>query len=153
MTTKWTLITCGAILLVWGIGLAAPARLWAQDAADPNAGLVAVGGEEVLRLRVAPPSMTLSQRAGAIQERLVTILSDTSLRPGDVTVRPVGTGKMSDAVIRVKSRLLVTVTRRDAEANSTTPRLLAEGWARHVRKVLPQVNVRPNPNNGAPPSR
>jgi ABC-type phosphate transport system auxiliary subunit len=148
MSLKWALIGSTLFLAIWGITLVLPERIYAQDSQDPNAGLVAVGGEEVLRFRTAPAGMTLQQRANAIQERLVTILSDTTLRPSDIVTAPA----KGDYKILVKNRLLVTVTRKDANANKTSPKLLADTWARHVRKVLPQVNVRPNPNNGEPKS-
>ncbi len=122
-----------AAMLLW------PEKVWAQD---PNEGLVAVGGEEILRIRFPAAGLTVRQRAEAIQERLVPILADPGLQPADIYAVPVG----RDYVIRVKGRLLVTVTPDVARFNGTTTRHLSDIWVRHLRAVLPQVNVKPNPN-------
>jgi hypothetical protein len=146
MTLRATVALCGAALAVWTAGLVTPERVYAQD---PNEGLVAVGGVEILRIRMPAPNMTIAERASAIQDRLVTILSDSNLRPSDIVAAPSG----KDYKLLVKGQLLVTVTRRDAEFNKTTTRQLAEVWAKHIRAVLPQVNVKPNPGNGAKPDK
>ena len=51
-----------------------------------------------------------------------------------------------DAVIRVKDRLLVTVDAPTAKFNQTDPMSLGESWAKHLRIILPKINVKPNPN-------
>jgi hypothetical protein len=144
MTLRTALVLCAAALAIWVLSLIVPERVYAQDS---NEGLVAVGGLEILRIRASAPGMTVADRAGAVQERLVTILADPGLRPSDITTVPSG----KDQKLLVKGQLLVTVTRRDAEFNKTTTRQLADIWAKHVRAVLPQVNVRPNPGVGAEP--
>lgn len=152
MSMKSTALACLAMLAWWSGGLTNPAPVVARHGAaqndarspgtqDPNAGLVAVGGVEILRIRVAAPGHTVEERANTIQSRLVPILADPTLRPSDVHVEPNG----ADYKLMVKSRLLVTVTRQDAAATDSTPGRLAARWAAHVRRVLPQVSVRPNP--------
>ena len=146
MALRTSLGVCVVALTMWGMNLAEPDRVLAQD---PNEGLVAVGGVEILRIRIPAPNMTIAERAAAVQDRLVTILSDPKLRPSDITTAPSG----KDYKLLVKGQLLVTATRRDAEFNKTNTRQLAEVWARHIRAVLPQVNVRPNPNVGDKPDK
>ncbi len=103
-------------------------------------GEVTVGGELILRIRFSAGGMTPQQRADAITMRLRTILQDTNIQPSDVVVKPIAGG---EAAIYVKDHLLVTVDKRHAEVHKTTPLKLGEIWAKHLRKVLPQVNVKP----------
>ena len=105
-------------------------------------GDVNVGGEHILTVRFPSNGYSIKDRADAITDRLTRILSDANLRPSDIVVSKSG----KDAVIRVKDRLLVTVDAQTAHFNQTTPMALGESWARHLRIVLPRVNVRPNPN-------
>ncbi len=106
-------------------------------------GAVDVGGEHILTVRFASNGFSIKDRAEAITDRLTRILSDSSLRPSDIVVSKSG----KDAVIKVKDRLLVTVDLQTARFNQTTPLLLGESWAKHLRIVLQRVNVRQNPND------
>lgn len=112
-------------------------------------GDVSVGGEHILTVRFPSGGMSVTERADAITERLVTILSDPDLKPADIVA--VSLGKNA-AKILVKNRLLVTVDLQTARYNQTSPLALAQSWTTHLRKVLPQINVKPNPNNGEPPA-
>ena len=128
----------GAMAFVCGLGLVlsgAPAH--ADSDGDVN-----VGGEHILTVRFASNGFSIKDRAEAITDRLTRILSDSHLKPSDIVVSPSG----KDAVIKVKDRLLVTVDAQTAHFNQSTPLALGESWARHLRVVLPKVNVRPNPN-------
>ncbi|MCS7311168.1 MAG: hypothetical protein NZ741_13210, partial [Armatimonadetes bacterium] len=58
----------------------------------------------------------------------------------NVVVKPIAGG---EAAIYVKDYLLITVDRRHADFHKTTPQKLGEIWANHLRKVIPQVNVKP----------
>jgi len=106
-------------------------------------GDVNVGGEHILTVRFASNGFSIKDRADAITDRLTRILSDANLHPSDIVVTKSG----KDAVIKVKDRLLVTVDAQTAHFNQTTPMELGESWARHLRIVLPRINVRPNPND------
>jgi hypothetical protein len=106
-------------------------------------GDVNVGGEHILTVRFASNGFSIKDRADAITDRLTRILSDSNLRPADIVVSKSG----KDAVIKVKDRLLVTVDAETAHFNQTTPMALGESWAKHLRIVLPRINVRPNPND------
>lgn len=103
-------------------------------------GEVTVGGELILRIRFSAGGMTPQQRADAITVRLRTILQDPDIQPSDVVVKPVAGG---EAAIYIKDNLLVTVDKRHAEFHKTTPLKLGEIWAKHLREVIPQVNVKP----------
>lgn len=103
-------------------------------------GEVTVGGELILRIRFSAGGMTPRQRAEAITIRLRTILQDPNIAPSDVVVKPIAHG---EAAIYIKDQLLVTVDKRHAEAQKTTPLKLGEIWAKHLRNVIPQVNVKP----------
>jgi hypothetical protein len=91
--------------------------------------------------------MTVEQRADAVMARLRVILADPDLRPADVHVEPFGT---NEAQIMVKDHLLVTMDVQTAGASGSKPMALAKEWAESLRKVLPQINVVPDPNVDRP---
>lgn len=103
-------------------------------------GEVTIGGEIILRIRFSAGGMTPKQRADAITMRLRTILQDPNIQPSDIVVKPIAGG---EAGIYVKDQLLVTVDKAHANLHKTTPTVLGEVWAKHLRDVLPQVNVKP----------
>lgn len=107
-----------------------------------NEGVVAVGGEWILTVRTPAGGMSVKERADRITERLVTILSDPSIKPQDITAVPLG---RTEAKIMVKKELLVTVDSETARINQMDAMALAMKWVRHLRKVIPQVNVKLNP--------
>jgi len=108
----------------------------------PNEGVVAVGGEWILTVRVPAGGMSVKERADRITERLVTILSDPNIKPQDITAVPLG---KTEAKIMVKKELLITVDSETAKINQMDAMSLAKKWVSHLRKVIPQVNVKPNP--------
>ncbi len=116
----------------------------ASYADNPNDGIVAVGGETVLVLRAAVGNMSIRQRANDVQDRLVTILSAPKLGMADIVKVKLPDGEYR---INVHHKLLVTVTKEDAAVNKTTTSKLARIWTEKLRKVLPELNARPNPNN------
>lgn len=128
---KKTLVVALALLL------AAISLSFAQE--EP-VGEVVVGGELILRIRFSAGGMTPQQRADAITVRLRTILQDPDIQPSDIVVKPIAGG---EAAIYVKENLLVTVDKKHAALNKTTPLKLGEMWAKHLRQVIPQVNVKP----------
>lgn len=128
-------------------GLALTCFLPALTARAQGDGDVAVGGEHILTVRFASAHLSVKQRADAVTDRLVTILSDPNLKPADVYAVPLG---KTEAKIMVKNHLLVTVDAPTARFNQTTALALAQQWTAHLRRVLPRVNVKPNPNIGEP---
>lgn len=113
------------------------------DTQNSRDGLVAVGGVSILTIRFPAAGMSVRRRADAITERLRVILADPTLKPSDIVAVPDG----NEAKIMVKNRLLVTVEPETARYNTSTPLELAQMWVEHLRKVLPEVNVQPNPND------
>src|SRR5438105_4904376 len=111
MRTRSDVWVCAALLAAMQLCAAQTDRTKTQD---PNEGLVAVGGEEILRIRFPAGNMSVAQRASAVQDRLTTILSDPDLRPSDVIVLPAGG---SDYKIQVTGHLLITAPKRAADFN------------------------------------
>lgn len=132
-----------------GAGLTLGLPAFAQDEApNPKDGEVAVGGKTILTIRVPSEGMTIKERAEAVSNRLVTILNDADLKPSDIVALPLG---RNAAKIMVKNQLLVTVDTQTARINQARPLALANIWVDHLRRVLPHVSVKPNPNLGEPP--
>jgi hypothetical protein len=96
---------------------------------------VFVGGTPIMRVRVGADGYTPDQRAGKIQERLNNLLGQGPIRVADITTQQDG----ADAVVLVKGQLLFTADSATAQFNSTTPMILADTWADHLRKVLPDL--------------
>lgn len=124
------LVALGLLFGWWCVAVALPEPV----------GEVTVGGELILRIRFSAGGMTPQQRADAITGRLRTILQDPNIQPSDIVVKPIAGG---EAAIYVKDHLLVTVDKAHANLHKTTPLKLGEIWAKHLREVLPQVNVKP----------
>ncbi len=133
-------ILCG-LLVASGLMLTGVAARANDD------GSVDVGGEHVLTIYYPAGGLSVKQRADKVTERLVTILGDPHIKPADV--QAVAQGK-NEAKIMVKSTLLYTVDAPTAKRNSSTALKLAQSYVAHLRDLLPRINVKPNPNNGAP---
>ena len=118
------LVLAGALL---ALGTAA----WSQAPASDTA--VFVGGTPIMRVRVGAAGYSPAQRAQQVQQRLNQILGQGPINSTDVQVQPLG----NEAVVRVKGQLLFTADWATARFNHTTPTLLANGWAAHMRQVLP----------------
>ncbi len=106
--------------------------------------VISLGGKQIMNIRTGAGGFTPQQRADAVSDRLVPILSITNLTPADVHVQQKRAGQ--DASITVRGHLLITVDRTLAQVNGMTPYALAEKWAGTLAAVLPQVNAHPNPN-------
>ena len=74
-------------------------------------------------------------------------MNDSTLKPSDIYAAPLG---KTAAKIMVKNQLLVTIDPQTARINQAKPLALALLWVDHLRRVLPQVSVKPNPNIGEP---
>jgi len=116
-----------------------PARVTA------DAGEITYSGNLLFRIRTAAGGYTAAQRAEAVKERLVPILSMQELHPSEIRV--VQEKPKLDAAIYVRDRLLITVDPDMARANGNgDPLDLANVWAERVRRILPQVVNSENPN-------
>jgi len=135
-----TLTAVGAAVLAL-----APATFALDQPLANSDGTITFSGQTLMRVRTAAGGYTAAQRANAIQQRLIPILSLKNLGPSDITVqqeRP-----YQDADIYVRDRLLVTVDRGLAQANGNNdPGDLARAWANNLRGILPEVSVKNNPN-------
>jgi len=110
--------------------------------AQEGDGIVAVGGEMVLRIRTAGSYSSIQQRTDAVNDRLPVILGLNNLSGADVTVQEAGKGNYK---ILVRNQLLLMVTPEDGKANGISAPQQAENWAAALRRVLPQVSALVNP--------
>lgn len=131
-----TRVFVSALLLAGSCLMARPAL--ADD------GDVAVGGVMLFRIHASANGMSPKERADAVDTRLQDILAAPTIVPDDIHI--VGADKNS-AKILVKDRLLVTVTKADGDVNKVTAQKQAQMWLTSLRKNLPKVNAKPNPNN------
>jgi hypothetical protein len=105
-----------------------------------QAGEITYSGRLLFRIRTGAGGYTAEQRAEAIKERMIPILSMEELKPDEIRV--VQEQPKGDAAIYVRDRLLITVDRGMALANGNgDPADLARLWADRVRQILPQVVV------------
>lgn len=112
--------------------------------ANAGEGDVAVGGELLFTIKAASGGKSIAQRVDAITERLPDILSDPHIAASDIYLVP-----QKDRTVRimVRARLLVTVTVEDGRVNQKTPLQQAQGWLSGLRRVIPRINVKRNPND------
>ena len=122
-------------MTVAGALLALGSAAWGQAPSNSNA--VFVGGTPIMRVRVGAAGYSPVQRAEQYQLRLNQILASGPITPADVQVQPLG----NEAVVKVKGQLLFTADWATARFNRTTPTLLANGWAAHMRQVLPGLTA------------
>ncbi len=105
---------------------------------------VAVGGVLLIRIHATVNGMSPKDRADIVDSRLQDILAAPKLVPADIRV--VSANKNS-AKIMVKDTLLVTVFKEDGAVNGVTTQKQAQMWVDSLKKNLPRINARPNPNN------
>lgn len=112
--------------------------------AAAEVGDVVVGGVLVLRIRAEAGGMSVQQRAIIVEQRITNVLSKVRPTPQAITVRMVG----GQPAIFAGEIMIITVDANHARLNGTTPRSLAEVWARNLRVALPKAVPQPGP--GAP---
>ncbi len=128
------------LLALCALAVVPAAPTWAQnpsDAANTDTSIT-LNGQTVMRIRTGAGGYTAEQRADAVRNRLVPILSLRRLQPGDVTVQLVNPNQSN---ILVRGRLLLTVDQTLAKANGEAPEQLAEAWAANLRETLPAASV------------
>lgn len=119
----------------------------AQAQSRQQGATVTYSGQTLMRIRTGAGGYTAEQRAEQVRDRLPSILSLENLTPDDVTVKQ--SRPYQDASIYVRDRLLITVDRTLARANSNNdPGDLAKAWAEHLRGILPGVAVSNQPPAG-----
>ena len=102
-------------------------------AAQP--GDVMMVGFLLFRVRYPSPTMTVEQRADAIQARVNDLLFIGGVDLSTLRIEMVG----KDAAIYVADKLLVTVDEPTARANKTTPMQLARVWADRFIAAYPEA--------------
>jgi len=109
-----------------------PAEFIEMGACD-EPGEISLAGEVVLRIYAPAAGKTCKQRADAVQTRIVDTLSQGFVYPKDITVRNV----RGEWAVFVKNILVITADGLSAKINYTTPKGLAENWARNLRRAIP----------------
>lgn len=127
----------------------ATAVAFCSTPARADRGDIAVGGEFVMRIRTGAAGLTLDQRVNTVTERLVPILSMPNLSAASVheVFHP------KSVEIWVGNHLLITTTPADAKANGLKLDQQATLWVDGLKKALPELNAKPNANNGAPTTK
>ena len=134
------LLLCGSLLV------SRPAH------ADGDDGQLAVGGENLFRIYVPINGQSVAQRRESVEDNLVPILSETQLKPSDIKLIPFGgkpgNPKTQRVRIEIKRHFLINVWPEDGRRNGLTAIGQAKIWAGILAQKLPQLNYRPNPNDG-----
>ena len=110
-------------------------------------GDIAVGSVLMFKIRVAADGKTVQERVDQVNERLPDILAAKKIKASEIKAVPVDKKKDANINIMVKDKLLITVTPEDGKANGFTVKKQAEEWVKSLRKTLPKVNAKPNPND------
>lgn len=106
---------------------------------------ITIGGQFIFRLRTGVGNISLEERARIVQERIVESLG-THLTEQQITLKEVK--KDHQCEIYLRERLLITVTRADADAAKMSVKQLAEHWLKQLRGTLPKLSAVP-PASGA----
>jgi hypothetical protein len=126
------------VVLLALFALSGPTLAQGKNGVANTSTTIALAGQNIMRIRTGIGGYTAEERADAVRQRLIPILSLPHLRPSDVTVTMVNP-KLSD--IFVRGILLLTVDETLARANRQSPEQLATVWAANLRQALPQSSV------------
>ncbi len=115
------------------------ATLSLSAAAAPQApcetpGVVSLAGEVILRIHSPSGGLDCQQRADVVQMRIVDTLSIGLVFPKDIHVKKV----KKEWGVFVKDILVITADAGSAKINKTTPKQLAEIWAKNLRRTIPE---------------
>jgi len=116
----------GVLLTVWA---------FAQNYVD-----ISIGGKFIMRLRAGYGTMSVEERARIVEERLANLLG-ARLTEQQITLKEVRKDQQYE--IYVRDRLLITVTKADAEAAKMSVKQLAEHWLKQLRQTLPGLSAQP----------
>jgi len=127
---------------MWAAAITALCIAWVPAVCRADDAVWSIAGKQVLRLHATAGGMTPQERVDALDERLTNILSQGEVRLGaeDIALST----SNGEVVITVRNKLLVTVTRQDAEANNTSPQELGRRWLVNLRNTLPLLAPRLN---------
>lgn len=121
------------ILTILGVSLAVLAC--AQNYVD-----ISIGGQFVIRLRTGAGNLSLEERAQIVQQRITENLG-ANLTAEQITLKEVK--KDLQYEIYLRGKLLITVTKADAEAAKMSVKQLAEHWLKQLRETLPRLSASP----------
>jgi hypothetical protein len=103
---------------------------------------VGLGGETLFVLKAdSDLDKTAQQRSDDVYDRLRLILNNSRLKASDIQVKPLGN---YGAKIVANGNLIVPIGKQEAEAHGSSPMVLAEEWAKNLRKVMPKLRARPD---------
>jgi len=118
-------------LLLATLSLSAAA---APPAPCETPGVVSLAGEVILRIHSPSGGLDCQQRADIVQMRIVDTLSIGLVFPKDIHVKKV----KKEWGVFVKDILVITADAGSAKINKTTPKQLAEVWAKNLRRTIPE---------------
>lgn len=80
------------------------------------------------------PQIDASERAKIINRRIASVLAQDDNIPEDITISPDNPRKI--ATLRLKNRIIMTVTQQDAEDFGISTEALAERWAKQLNTAF-----------------
>lgn len=101
---------------------------------------IMIGGQFIFRLRTGVGNTSLQERARIVENRITTNLG-VRLTAEQITLKEVT--KDHQYEIYLRGKLLVTVTKADAEAAKMSVKQLAEHWLKQLRETLPKLSAAP----------
>ncbi|CUU36270.1 MAG: hypothetical protein K6U12_06580 [Armatimonadetes bacterium] len=120
-------------LTVLGILIAVLA--FAQNYVD-----ITIGGQFIMRLRTGAGNLSLEERAQLVEKRIAENLG-ANLTADQITLKEVK--KDHQYEIYLRGKLLITVTKADADAAKMSVKQLAEHWLKQLRETLPKLSASP----------
>lgn len=101
---------------------------------------ITIGGQFIFRLRTGVGNTSLEERARIVENRITTNLG-VRLTAEQITLKEVK--KDHQYEIYLRGKLLITVTRADAEAAKMSVKQLAEHRLKQLRETLPELSAAP----------
>jgi hypothetical protein len=141
---------CALLLLAAAAALFAAAQATARTRTydDREEGEVVVNGAVVMRIRTAAGGYSATQRAEQVADRLNKAFA------AGITWKDFRVGEMNreTAVLDSRGELIVTADRFHAQANGTTPFLLARAWDTNLVQALGGEVPNDQPASAAEPA-
>lgn len=117
------------------LGMLVASLAFAQNYVD-----ISIGGQFIMRLRTGAGNLSLEERAQIVQQRIMENLG-ANLTAEQITLKEVK--KDLQYEIYLRGKLLITVTKADAEAAKMSVKQLAEHWLKQLRETLPRLSASP----------
>lgn len=117
------------------LGMLVASLAFAQNYVD-----ISIGGQFIMRLRTGAGNLSLEERAQIVQQRITENLG-ANLTAEQITLKEVK--KDLQYEIYLRGKLLITVTKADAEAAKMSVKQLAEHWLKQLRETLPRLSASP----------